>query len=67
MRALGAAIGVIGAGLCLLGVCLWSLGGACDTSCGGSEVALLFFSLPGVVMAAVGLAIYRRFPRSPSA
>jgi hypothetical protein len=64
MRVLGPAIGVIGTGLCLLGVCLWLLGGACDTSCGGSEIALLYLSLPGVVMAAVGLAIYRRWSRS---
>jgi hypothetical protein len=42
---------------------MWGLSGACDTSCGHGYVWLLYFTVPGAVLAAAGLAIRGRARR----
>jgi hypothetical protein len=55
---LGIAVALLGGVFCVFGIYMWGLsGGGCDTSCGHGYVWLLYFTVPGAVLAAAGLTI----------
>ena len=53
----GVVLALIGGAFCPFGLYMWGLSGACDTSCGHGYAWLLYFTLPGGVLATAGLSL----------
>jgi hypothetical protein len=60
VRTLGRLMLATGGVLMFAALCLWLLGvGACDTSCGHADQALVVFGLPGLIVFVLGTGLTR--------